>query len=66
MGDVVYVSEVEIERDAGPIRYARVPGSEEPVVFGVHGAVAEHYKVPPDRYPPHTTTLDYVVAAAGG
>ena len=38
----------------------------QPVVFGVHSEVAEHYGVSPDQYPPHATTLDYVVAAAGG
>ena len=26
----------------------------------------EHYGVRPEQYPPHATTLDYVVAAAGG
>jgi uncharacterized OsmC-like protein len=36
------------------------------VVFGVHSEVAEHYKVPPEKFPPRATTLDYVVAAAGG
>ncbi len=36
------------------------------MVFGVHGAIAEHYGVPADAFEPHATTLDYVVAAAGG
>jgi hypothetical protein len=66
MGDVVYVSEVRIQRQGGPIRQAFLPAEEEPVVFGVHGAVAEHYGVRPDEVPPHATTLDYIVAAAGG
>jgi len=61
-----YVSEVRIERQRGPIRHAHLPGEEHPVVFGVHGAVAAHYGVSPDDYPPRATTLDYVVAAAGG
>ena len=38
----------------------------EPVAFGVHSEVAEHYGVSAEQYPPHATTLDYVVAAAGG
>ena len=42
------------------------PAETEPVQFGVHGAIAEHYKVPPDKFPPHATTLDYIVAAAAG
>jgi hypothetical protein len=61
-----YVSEVRIERKAGPVRHAHLPAESEPVVFGVHGAVAEHYGVPADAFPANATTLDYVVAAAGG
>jgi len=63
---VVYTSRVRIERQIGPIRLAWLPAEKEPVVFGVHSEVAEHYKVPPEKFPPHATTLDYVVAAAGG
>jgi hypothetical protein len=66
MSEPVYVSRVEIHRDRGPIRHARLPAEKEPVVFGTHGAVAEHYGVPADAFPAHATTLDYVVAAAGG
>jgi Cu2+-exporting ATPase len=28
------------------VRRAYFPAEQEPVIFGVHGAVAEHYKVP--------------------
>ena len=66
MGDVVYRSKVRIERERGPVRRAYLPAEPEPVIFGVHGAIAEHYKVPPDAYPPHATTLDYIVAATAG
>ena len=66
MPDVVYRSQVRIERLGGPVRRAYLPAEPEPVLFGVHGAVAEHYKVPPDAFPPHATTLDYIVAAAAG
>ncbi len=66
MAEVVYRSEVRIERERGPLRRAWLPAEPEPVMFGVHGAVAEHYKVPPDAFPAHATTLDYVVAAAAG
>jgi hypothetical protein len=66
VGDVVYRSEVRIEREKGPMRRAYLPAESEPVIFGVHGAVAEHYKVQPDAYPPHATTLDYVIAATAG
>lgn len=66
MGEVVYVSNVRIERQGGPNRLAFLPGEENAVAFGVHGAIAEHYKVDPDTVPPHATTLDYIVAAAAG
>jgi hypothetical protein len=66
MAEVVYLSEVRIERVKGPVRKAFLPAETEPVIFGVHGAVAEHYKVSPNAYEPRATTLDYVVAAAAG
>ncbi len=66
MAEVAYTSRVRIERLHGPLRRATLPGGDEPLLFGVHDEVAEHYGVSPGRYPPHATTLDYVVAAAGG
>jgi hypothetical protein len=66
MGEVSYVSRVRIKRLGGPQRLAYLPAEAEPVTFGTHSEVAEHYGVPPGRFPPHATTLDYVVAAAGG
>jgi hypothetical protein len=66
MAEVVYRSHVKIERVRGPVRRAFLPAETAPVIFGVHGAVAEHYKVPPNVLEPHATTLDYVVAAAAG
>jgi uncharacterized OsmC-like protein len=66
MSEVVYRSHVRIERVKGPVRRAYLPAETKPVIFGVHGAVAEHYKVPPAVLEPHATTLDYIVAAAAG
>jgi len=66
MSEVVYRSQVRIERVQGPIRRAYLPAESQPVTFGVHGAVAEHYRVSPLVSEPHATTLDYVVAAAAG
>ncbi len=63
---VTYTSRVRIERQVGPLRLAYLPAEKDPVLFGVHSEVAEHYKVPPDKFPPRATTLDYVVAATGG
>ena len=66
MSEVVYRSEVRIERVKGPVRKAYLPAESAPVIFGVHGAVAQHYKVPPPVAEPRATTLDYIVAAAAG
>ena len=66
MGDVAYRSQVIVTRQGGPMRKAKLPAEPELVNFGVHGAIAEHYKVPPDKFPPHAATLDYIVAAAAG
>ncbi len=64
--DVVYTSRVSIERIGGPLRRAHLPAESDPIMFGVHSEIAEHYGVDPERFPPNATTLDYVVAAAGG
>ncbi len=66
MADVVYRSEAVVERVKGPFRRARLPGEEEPISFGVHGAIAEHYGRAPGTFEPHGTTIDYVVAATAG
>ncbi len=66
MGNVTYTSRVRIERVRGPLRRAFLPAEQAPVLFGVHGAVAEHYGVNIAEHEPHATTLDYIVAAAGG
>ncbi|HEX6675435.1 MAG TPA: hypothetical protein VF486_10455 [Actinomycetes bacterium] len=66
MGEVVYRSKVSVNREKGPLRTAVLPALDQPVVFGVHSAVAEHYGVEPGDQEPHTTTLDYLVAAAAG
>jgi len=67
MSAVVYTSRVHIERVKGPLRIARLPGEARPVVFSVHGAIAEHYKVDPaELTEAHAATLDYVVAATAG
>lgn len=63
---VTYVSHVRIERVKGSLRRAYLPAQSEPVVFGVHDEVAEHYQAKPGGFEPHATTLDYVIAAAAG
>jgi hypothetical protein len=66
MGEVVYTSNVRIERIRGPLRRAEVPGAAEPVWFGVHDEIADHYGVARGGEAERAATLDYVVAAAAG
>ena len=64
--EVVYRSRVRIERVKGPLRRAYLPVEPEPVWFGVHSEIAEHYGVDMSAQEPHAATLDYLVAATGG
>ena len=67
MGDVAYISKSNIERRQGPLRIAHLPGEPQPVIFSVHGAIAEHYKVDPSKLKEsHASTIDYVIAATAG
>jgi hypothetical protein len=64
--DVVYTSQIRIERIKGPLRRAYLPQEETPIFFGVHSEVAAHYNVDSNVHEPHATTLDYVISAAAG
>jgi hypothetical protein len=67
MAEVVYVSKSRIERKMGPVRIAYVAGESQPVIFSVHGAIAQHYKVDPAKLTEsHASTIDYVIAATAG
>lgn len=66
MGEVVYTSRVRIERVKGPLRRAELPGADEPVYYGVHSEIADHYGVARGGDAERATTLDHVVAAAAG
>ena len=67
MSEVVYISNVHLERRKGPLRIAHLPGESQPVMFSVHGGIASHYGVDETKLPEsHAATLDYVVAATGG
>jgi hypothetical protein len=67
MPDVVYTSNVRIERVRGPIRLAYLPGELQAVTFSVHGTIAAHYKVDPATLgASHASTIDYVIAATAG
>jgi len=63
---VKYVSKVKVEPVEGKVRRAYLSVQEDPVFFGVHSEVAEHYGVSPEDVEPYDATLDYVVAAVGG
>ena len=63
---VVYTSNVKIERVKGPLRRAYLPQVESPMLFGVHSEIAEHYGGDPQVHEPHAATLDYVVASTAG
>jgi len=64
MTQPAYRAHITITRERGPLRTAILPATEHPVEFGVHSAIAEHYGVEPDQE--RATTIDYLVAAAGG
>jgi hypothetical protein len=67
MSGVVYVSKSSIERKQGPLRVAHLPGESQPVIFSVHGAIAEHYKVDPSKLKEsHSSTIDYAICATAG
>jgi hypothetical protein len=67
MSDVVYVSRSRIERKYGPLRIAYLPGESQQVIFSVHGAIAEHYKINPAKLiESHSSTIDYVISATAG
>ncbi len=66
MGELAYVSQVRVERREGPLRAAYLPGDTEPTLYGMHGAIAEHYGAEPGRFPDHATTIDHLVGAALG
>ena len=50
-------------RERGPIRRAFLPAEPEPVFFGTHDEVREHYGTAPGQYADHATTLDYCPVA---
>ena len=67
MQQIVYVSRSSIERKYGPLRIAHLPGESKPVIYSVHGAIAQHYKVDPAKLKEsHSSTIDYVISATAG
>lgn len=66
MSEPIELSKIKIYQKDTPnkIREAYIQGFEEPFFFGVHGGVRAFYGVETEvEYP---STLDHIVAAAGG
>jgi organic hydroperoxide reductase OsmC/OhrA len=61
MGEVVYTSRIKIIRGIGPTRKALIEGLDEPIYYGVHGAIKKFYKIEPEKE--HAAPLDHIVAA---
>jgi hypothetical protein len=66
VAEPAYVSRVRIERVRGSLRKAWLPAREEPIEFGVHDEVADHYGVARGSDVERATTLDFLVASAAG
>lgn len=66
MAKPIHLSKVKLHKEAKKkkIKVAQFDGFPGKVRMGLHGGVAEHFKIQPDE--PLPTTLDYVVAAIGG
>ncbi|WP_273852620.1 hypothetical protein [Guptibacillus spartinae] len=60
----IEIANIRIEQDKGKNRRAYIAHFEEPVQYGVHGGVREFYNASPEEEYP--STLDHIVAAAGG
>ncbi|MFE9958951.1 OsmC family protein [Micromonospora sp. NPDC005299] len=56
-------SVVSVTSAPGRAKIVTLPVTPEPVQMGVHGPVADHYKIPEGTFTPLATTLDYVVGA---
>lgn len=64
MSKPIALTKIMIEQNKPPHRLAYIDGFKEPLDFGVHGGVKEFYGVEPETE--HPSTLDHIVAAAGG
>ena len=61
MGEVVHTTRGRIVREEGPTRRAVIEGLGTEVFYGVHGGIANFYKVRPKVE--HAATLDHIVTA---
>jgi uncharacterized OsmC-like protein len=66
MAKLLQLSKVKIRKEPGnsKIKRAQVEGFPDVVRMGIHGGIAQYFKLSPDE--PRPSTLDYIVAAVGG
>ena len=66
MAKLLHLSKAKIHKEPGKdkIKRAQFDGFPDVVRMGVHGGIADYFKVKPGE--PLPSTLDYVVAAIGG
>jgi uncharacterized OsmC-like protein len=58
---VVYRSEVRAVPSTGAIKFVSLPAETQPVLMGMHGGIAAHYKLAEGTFTPRAATLDYLV-----
>lgn len=59
--------EINVGAEAGAGAGGAFAGEARPVVYSVHGGIAEHYKVDPAKLgESHAATIDYVISATAG
>jgi uncharacterized OsmC-like protein len=66
MGKLIQTSKVKVSKEPGKskIKRAEIAGFPGPVRMGIHGGIAQYFKLSPEE--PMASTLDYIVAAVGG
>ena len=66
MAKLLHLSKAKVHKEPGKnkIKRAQFDGFPDAVRMGVHGGVADYFKLKPEV--PMPSTLDYVVAAIGG
>jgi len=66
MAKLIHTSKVKIHKEPGKskIKRAEIEGFPGALRMGVHGGIAQYFKLSPDE--PMASTLDYIVAAVGG
>jgi uncharacterized OsmC-like protein len=66
MGKLIQMSKVKISKEPGKskIKRAEIEGFPGTIRMGIHGGIAQYFKLLPDE--PMASTLDYIVAAVGG